>query len=497
MSISSLQVEKHVLSGLIRFPDLFVDVAPFLKEVDFFDSIHKTIFLVMKSIAEKGDKWDKVLLAEKIRNIGVSFKGDINIYDYIENLSFITITKPATVQAARELIKIRVRRDYVSMAEEISQFVASNGNLSVEDIISGVDSIFGRKIDIVEEGSQPENLYEGIETMVEERGKNPVEETGLKTPYPEFNRMYGGLKPRHVYAFASRPGQGKSTLLEDLAVKCSQLNGTCAFVCDTEMSTEEIRWRSVAARSTVPQWYLETGNFRKNADMTEKVRSSYKQLKDYAEKKLVTHFHVADKNLDQVISMIRRWYAARVKKGTVGIIVYDYLKLTVGENVSENWAEYQVMGQKINRLKRLAEELNCVILTAIQLNRSGEKRGANGIVDDSSAISISDRLQWLAALVAIFRRKTLDEINVDGESFGTHKMIVLKSRFQGRDAAGHHDRVRRMNNEGEMEWVDNYLNFRVHNFDIVEAGSLRDIVAAERLQCPPTDQNPTDGEEPL
>lgn len=494
MPIISLQVEKHVLSGLIKHPQVFADIAPFVKEKDFFDDVHSTIFLVIRSLHEKGEKWDKVLLAEKIKNLGVAFKQEINIFDYIDNLSFIPITAQATVDSSKELIKIRVRRDIERMSAEVAAFVKNSGNLSIDEIIAGVDKIFGQKIDVIEQHNQPENLYEGIEAMVEERGNKPVEETGLATPYQEFNRLYGGLKSKHVYAFASRPGQGKSTLLEHLAIGVAKLNGSRAFVCDTEMSTEEIRWRAIAAHSAVPQWYVETGNFRRNEEMTTKVRSTYEKIREYASKNYVTHYHVGDKNLDQVISMIRRWHAAHVPKGTKGVIVYDYLKLTMGENVSENWAEYQVMGQKINRLKRLAEELDCVILTAIQLNRSGERRGGE-IVDDSSAIAISDRLQWLAAFVAIFRRKTLDEINRDGPQFGTHKMIPLKTRFQGRDAAGHHDLIRRRNDEGEMTWCNNFLNFSVDNFDVIERGSLRDIINAESLQLPP-DQQPS-GSAPL
>ena len=492
MPIASLQVEKHVLSGIIKYPHIFHDIAPFVKEIDFSDQIHATVYLVIRSLAEKGEKWDKVLLAEKIKNIGVTFKEDINIYDYIDNLSFIPITIPATIDSAKELVKIRIRRDIEHMGEDIIAFARVNGNLSLEDFIAGIDSIYGQKTNVIEQQNQPENLYARVEEMVEERGNQPIEETGLKTPYLEFNRLYGGLKSKHVYAFASRPGQGKSTLLEDLAIKTARVNDTKAFVCDTEMSTEEIRWRAASAHSSVPEWYLETGQFRKNKDMTDKVRAVWPKIRDYKEKNYVTHYHVGDKNLDQIISMIRRWHAANIKKGQQGIIVYDYLKLTSGENVSENWAEYQVMGQKINRLKRLAEELDCVILTAIQLNRSGERRGGE-LVDDSSAIAISDRLQWLGAFIAIFRRKTLDEINRDGTRFGTHKMIPLKSRFQGRDAAGHHDLIRRTNDEGEMVWTNNFLNFSVMNFEVTEMGSLRDIVEAETHQPRPNDQNPNDG----
>ena len=89
--------------------------------------------------------------------------------------------------------------------------------------------------------------------------------------------------------------------------------------------------------------------------------------------------------------------------------------------------------------------------------------------------------------VAIFRRKTTDEIALDGERFGTHKLIPLKTRFQGRDAAGHQDLIRRRvvesvnGRESDSEkLVNNFLNFRVENFKVKEEGTLQDIIRHEQ-----------------
>ena len=121
----------------------------------------------------------------------------------------------------------------------------------------------------------------------------------------------------------------------------------------------------------------------------------------------------------------------------------------------------------------------------MQMNRAGEShnRNSRNLVDDSSAISLSDRLQWFASFVGIFRRKTNDEIAMDGEQFGTHKLLPIKTRYQGRDAAGHIDLVRRPiieeHNDTEVhreEWVQNYLNFNVENFSVQSRGSLHNIV---------------------
>ena len=88
--------------------------------------------------------------------------------------------------------------------------------------------------------------------------------------------------------------------------------------------------------------------------------------------------------------------------------------------------------------------------------------------------------------VPTLRRKTLDEIAMDGVRFGTHKLIPLKTRFQGRDAAGHQDLLRRRTRETvngrtvqSEKYVNNFLNFRVENFQVKEEGSLQDIITFE------------------
>ena len=130
----------------------------------------------------------------------------------------------------------------------------------------------------------------------------------------------------------------------------------------------------------------------------------------------------------------------------------------------------------------------------MQLNRMGERGNNAGAVDDSSAISLSDRLQWFASFVAIFRRKTVDEIAEDGQDFGTHKLIPLKTRFQGKDAAGHHDLVRRVMPDGTTKYINNYLNFTIINFNVSEVGSLHDIVNRDMDQHSLNDGSENDGE---
>ena len=496
--IFSHQVEKHTLGGLLQYPQIFPDIDPFVTEKDFYQDVHSTIYSVAKQSLLNQEKIDKVLIANKIKNLGISFKDEINIFDYVEDLFFTQITEEAAMESARELSKLRMCREIHGTFNEGQRYIEENLNDGVDEIIANCDKIYGDKLESFSFGHEPVDIFESLEDVVEERGNNPSEENGFTTPYPEFNRLFGGLLPGNIYSIISRPGEGKTTWINDMCAKSAEINGCPALVLDTEMSTEEIQFRTASAISGVPLWYIQTGNWRQNPDMIEKVRAAWSEMKGRS----YYHYPVGNMNVDEVCSVIRRWYYSKVGRGNPCIIAYDYIKLT-GEKVGANWAEYQAIGGKIDKLKKIAEEINAPIITAMQQNRSGEhiNKKASNIVDDSSTAAQSDRLQWFASFVGIFRRKVQDEIAMDSEEFGTHKLVPLKTRFQGKDAEGHQNIMRRtmVENLGGREvrsqrWVPNYINFDVKNFGVEEKGSLRHIIERENEMYQIDDLNNNDGE---
>jgi len=491
-SIYSIQIERHVLGGLIKNPKLFADIERYISEKDFINEVHQTIFCVLRNTIIKNESVDTVIIAEKIKNIGISFKDDINIYDYLESISFTSINIKGLTEAAQELAKLTVRRNLYHKCDDIKKFLKENGERNIDEIVSEVDTLYGDELKEIETTEkEPELLLNDIEALVEERGENPSDESGFATPYPEFNRLYGGLRPGNLYAVVARPGQGKSTFIADICRKIAEKGEVKALLLDTEMDTIDVKFRIASALSGVSLWHLETGNWRRNSDLVKKVRSAFKKIENCE----FYHYPVGNKNIDQLCSFVRRWAMTHVGRGNSFVLGYDYIKLT-GERVGNNWAEYQAIGDKVDKLKKLAEELNCPIITAIQANRSGENfnRRGNTIIDDSSAIAQSDRLQWFASFVGIFRRKTVDELTSDGEEFGTHKLITLKTRFQGKDAAGHHDLVRRVDENGNVRFENNFLNFTVRNFNVEESGSAADISARERMQYDLEDESNQDGD---
>lgn len=476
----SIQVEKHVLGGLIQNPEIYTEVESFLTEKAFFVKPHDAIFSCFRSAFLNNEKIDKVLLAQKVQNLGISFKEDITIFDYLEAISFVPVSPEATIDACKELIKLKTLRELDNTFDDCKKHISKSINQDLTKTVVELDAMYGDKVNAFDFVQEPEELFFDIFEAVEERGNNPVEDIGLETPFPEFNKKYGGYRGGNVYAVASRSGEGKSTFLNYVSAEVGRINKVPVLILDTEMTTSEMKFRNAAAFTGVPLWYLETGNWRKNKEYTEKVRTYLPKLKDTYK---VYHYYVGNKSIDEVMTIIRRWYLSVVGRGNKAMVVYDYLKLT-GEKVGQNWAEFQALGEKTDKLKRIAIEFNIPVLTAIQVNRTGETQGRNSsdIVDDGSIIAQSDRILWFVTWLAIFRRKTADEIVLDTPESGTHKLIEIKARYQGRDASGHNPYVRREMPDGAIKYVKNYLNYFVENFRVLEKGSIQDSIKRQNAQ---------------
>ena len=103
--IYSYELEQHLIAGLIKHPDSYPLVAPFIDQNDFFDKnsiVNRTIFCVLRQNLEEGDSLDEVLLAQRVQSLNISFEDNINIADYIKALSMRQISKDGVVKSRKK-----------------------------------------------------------------------------------------------------------------------------------------------------------------------------------------------------------------------------------------------------------------------------------------------------------------------------------------------------------------------------------------------------------
>ena len=144
--IYSLKIERHVLGGLINNPKIFSEIERFITEKDFFNDVNSTIFCVIRSILANNQTLDKILIAEKIQNLQIKFQEQIDIYRYIDDISFTQITPKAVKEASQELLKYNIRRGISDVGQELCDYAKKCGSDDIDVIISTCDEKYSSRM---------------------------------------------------------------------------------------------------------------------------------------------------------------------------------------------------------------------------------------------------------------------------------------------------------------------------------------------------------------
>ncbi len=482
--IYSHELEQHLLAGLIKHQDAFFEISNLINEKDFradSSEVNRTIFKVLKQAIEGGEKIDDVLISQRIKELNISFEGGLNVFDYLKSLSMRMISKESIPQVAKDLKKISIRNDICNSATEVAaKMKKMKSSSSFDEIIETADGTFNRNIsEVFSRQNSPENIFEEMEDIIEDRGNNPQTEFGMMGPHDSINKIYGSLlRPGNITVIVSRSGVGKTTFCLDYCTKVSlQYNNVPVLHFDNgEMSKEELLMRQCASLSGVPMHYLETGNWRRNEDFVKKVRAVWPKIK----KMKLFYYNVAGLSVDEMINVMRRFYYSTVGRGNEMIFSFDYIKTTSEKN-SQNLSHWQLVGDMVTKFKNFIQEEIVIdgkpvigMLTSVQSNRLGitNNRNSDNVVDDESIVSLSDQITQFSSHLFSLRKKTIDELAEDPEGFGTHKLICFKNRFLG-------EKAERALNDVEMpdgSKKKNYINLDVDNFNITDKGDLQDMV---------------------
>ena len=354
--IYSYDCEQQFLSGLIKFPEVYPEVAHYISEEDFFSEasqVNKTIFCVLRQSLENTETVDEIVLAERVKSLGIDFEDNINIADYIKALSMRKTSENSVITSAKELKKLCVKRVLCQSSSDIIDQIKSLPNTaSYSDIVDTADSIYNKNINVFqEESDNPENIFSDMKDIMEERGENPIEEFGFMGPHKSINNLYGSLlKPGNITVVVARSGVGKTQFCMDFCTKTSSKhnNVPVLHLDNGEMSKEEIMNRQCAAMTGVPLHLVQTGKWRNaGKDIVNQMREGLEKIDALQ----FYYYNVGGMSVDNMINLVRRFYYSKVGRGNRMILNFDYIKTTF-ENFSSK-TEWQVVGEMVDKFKRL------------------------------------------------------------------------------------------------------------------------------------------------
>ena len=346
--------------------------------------------------------------------------------DNRENLEYLRslFTFPINLENVKKNSVIIKKLDIIRKAQQLTKKIYTelsdmNGSESLSDILSKIEgplvdfSINCSDTDQNKVGLIGTNVLDFIQHLKE--NKNSV--TGIPSFMPRYNAAIGGGRRRGgVYLIGARPKSGKSTNAINDAIHVAKVLGTPVLYLDTEMSKEGQLPRILARMSNIKIKEIENGDFGDNEFKETKIVEAGKEL----EKIPFYYIKVSGMKFDVILSHIRKWiiqdvgqFEGRTKDC---LVIYDYFKL-MDQSSLENMQEFQALGFQISALADFCGKYDFPVSAYVQLNRDGISK------ETSDIISQSDRLLWLCSSFAILKRKTRDEITVDGPINGNGKII--------------------------------------------------------------------------
>jgi len=358
---SNLDAERFVLGSILIDDSQFVAVAGLLEPDDFSLEKHRRIFHRMADLNTRGERIDRVTLANELLRFnelescdGLSYL--VSLDDGLPKIfnldSYIRIVKDKSILRRIIFTSQNLMQRCLMGEEDPSQILAA----AEENLLKLGDS---RAASGLASPAQVIQEYQGGLNAFLDPSKRIK---GISTGFTKLDEMTGGLHAGELVILAARPSMGKTALALNIAQHvATHLNETVA-VFSLEMSKESLLTRMLCASARVDSQRFRAGYL--SQDERRKLQTAAAQL---VEAPLYID-DTAGIHLMEMHAGLRRLQQQR----KLGLVIVDYLQLMSGRGRFEN--RNQEISTISRGMKLLAKELSVPMLVLSQLSRAPETR---------------------------------------------------------------------------------------------------------------------------
>lgn len=355
------QAEEAVLGSVLVNPDVFYDVAHFLKAEDFFLHRHRWIWEAFTGLHEQRLPIDILTVSEELERQGrlEEIGGPAYLTALISNV-------PSSLHAeayGKIVEETATRRRLIEAANQIARLAFQTGT-PLEDVVNDAEkAVFGVSERRLTHQLQPlkqvlSEYYDRIDYLA----RHQDETIGVPTGFIDLDRLLGGMQPSDLLIIAGRPGQGKSGFCISAARNASQLHKKHVALFSLEMSNEQLVQRLIAQETGIDSQRLRLANL--HDDEWPIFTQAVSALSD-------THIYLDDTPAITPLQLRTKCRRLHMEIG-LDLIIVDYLQLMSGDTRIDN--RVQEVSYISRNLKALARELNVPLLAAAQLSRAVESR---------------------------------------------------------------------------------------------------------------------------
>jgi len=211
--------ERSVLSAILNHgADLLIDIEEILDTKDFYWSINRTIFSIIKHLVHENnlDKFDAptIVANAKILNYN-KFDGNSKESDYLEALFANTPTYNNAKSIAVQIYKLSLARQAIGCANNIAEDLKTiNGSEKIDEIIGKLENpIFEFTSQLSSKDKGLVLIHNNIEERLKILSEDPKAIVGLPTGYSNYdNCIGGGYRRGTVNVIGARAKVGKSNV---------------------------------------------------------------------------------------------------------------------------------------------------------------------------------------------------------------------------------------------------------------------------------------------
>lgn len=353
----NLNIERAILSSILFEPTIYESIAGEIKPESFYLPAHQHIYKAIEELSNEEMPIDEEFIRKKL-----SKEKNFNENVLLEILASSPLSN--TYAYLGELKDLSIKRELIKVTTEIKQSVYEERLESDEALDRIQKRLFEIGIDSQESAFKEAeeiatNALEIIKTNKERENRDV---TGLDTGFSGLNKKTHGFGAGDLIIIAARPGMGKTAFVLNLAGHVLK-NGKGVAFFSLEMPAEQLMFRMLAARSSVPLQKIKTGDLKD--DEWESVANSADQ---FASSKLF----VSDDSLLTLQKLRTKLRRIKQKQPEIALAIIDYLQLMSGGGGNKD--RHQEVSDISRGIKMLARELQIPIIALSQLNRGLENR---------------------------------------------------------------------------------------------------------------------------
>ncbi|WP_161878284.1 replicative DNA helicase [Alkalibacterium sp. MB6] len=357
----NIEAEQSVLGSILLDPDALIPAMEYIESSDFYRRAHQLIFQAMAELNERNEAIDVVTIANSLDN--KNLLEDVGGAPYLAEIA-TSVPTSANVEYYSKIVEERsILRRLIQTATEI----ASKGYQEADDVPALLDEAERKILEVSEKRSR--SGFVDIETVLRETinniddlFQNGNDITGLSTGYRALDEMTAGLHQDELIILAARPGVGKTAFALNVAQNIGTKTDETVAIFSLEMGAEQLVNRMLCAEGTINASNLRTGQLTE-----EEFTKLFVAMGSLSK----ANIYIDDTPGIRTAEIRAKCRKLKQEKGSLGLIVIDYLQLIEGTGRESRQQEVSEISRQ---LKKLAKELSVPVIALSQLSRGVEQR---------------------------------------------------------------------------------------------------------------------------